>query len=284
MSGYYLWLIRVLCLLTLCCAGAAQAQDQEEMEPLVVVHSSRTPPLSYVGFNGEQKGLVVEYWRMWSRLNDIPVRIVLTDWAETLRMVRDGEADIHGGLYLTSGREKQFDFASSYFDLKAAIFVRKGLGVGSLEELGDHKVGVLEKGYSEYYLKKHYSGMARRAYPNASAMVEAAVAGDVDAMLCECPTVTYLLGTLGMLQEFDMLEPLYTRSIHPAVAKGNKAMLALVEESIAAISEDECERVFSRWTIPTSSYGAWLKIILACVIVLVFGLLLSLFLRPRKRG
>ena len=281
--GCHPWPIQVLCLLILFCAGAAHAQDQGEMEPLVIVHSSRTPPLSYLGVNGESKGLLVEYWRMWSSLNDIPVKIVLTDWAETLRMVRDGEADIHGGLYLNAERQKQFDFASSYFDLSAAVFVRTGAGIGSMKELGDREVGVLKRGYSDYYLEKYYPRLKRKTYPNAASMVADAVAGNLDAMLSECPTITYLLGAQGRLREFDMLEPLYTRSILPAVAKGRTDLLSLVEKGMKRIPDKEWERVFSRWTIPNSSLGAWLKVILASVVILVFGLLLHLIRRPRKR-
>ena len=283
--GYFPWLFRaVLLLLILCSASTPYAYGQESVKPLVVVHSARTPPLSYLGFDGEQKGLVVEYWRMWSRQNHIPIKIVLTDWAETLRMVRDGEADIHGGLYLTAERQKYFDFAPSYFDLNAAVFVRKGLGIDSMDELGSREVGVLDKGYSEYYLEKNYPQVARRVYPNASTMVADAIAGNIDAMLCECPTITYLLGMQGKLHEFDMLEPLYTRATHPAVVKGNKELLALVEKGMATIPEAECERVFSRWTIPQSSSGVWLKVILVGVGLLVFVLTFRIFYRPRKRG
>ena len=285
MIKYFLWLFRaVLFLLILCCASTPHAYGQESVKPLVVVHSSRTPPLSYVGFNGEQKGLVVEYWRMWSRQNHIPIKIVLTDWAETLRMVRDGDADIHGGLYMTAERQQFFDFAPSYFDLNAAVFVRKGLGLDSMDDLGSREVGVLEKGYSEYYLEKNYPQVARRVYPNASTMVADGIAGKIDAMLCECPTITYLLGMQGKLQEFQMLEPLYTRPIQPAVAKGNAELLALVEKGMATIPEAECERVFSRWTIPHSSSGVWLKVILVSVILLVFVLSFRIFYRPRRRG
>lgn len=283
--GCRLWpLGALLCLLCLLGWDRVLAHGDGAGDPLVVVHSSRTPPLAYVGFNGEKKGLVVEYWRMWSRQNGIPIKIVLAEWAETLRMVRDGRADIHGGLYVTSERRQYLDFAPTYFDLNAAVFVKKGLGIDSMDGLGSREIGVLDKGYSEYYLKKHHPRQPRRSYASASAMAEDAIAGNLDAMLSECPTMTYLLGKYGRLQDFDMLKPLYTRPMHPAVVKGNDELLALVEGGMKRIPSKECERVFSRWTIPNSPSSTWLKVILGFIVLLVGGLVFHMFYRPRKRG
>lgn len=272
----------MLCLLVLCWTGDAGALTLNSNKPLVVVHSSKTPPLAYVGVNGEQKGMVVEYWRMWSRESGIPITIVLTTWPETLRMVRDGEADIQGGLYFSEDREKFLDFASSYFNLDTAVFVRKGLGINSMDEMRGHIVGVLESGYSEHFLKKNYPELQRKAYPSASGMVEDAVSGKLDAMLSECTTITYLLGEKGKLRSFNMLKPLYSRSMRPAVAKGRADLLALVKESMANIPAKERERVFSRWTIPTSSSGSWLLGILAVLLAFVGVMLFLSFYRGRS--
>lgn len=279
------WKLAVGCLLCLLAVGWVSdglADSRAKEKPLIVVHSGNTPPLSFVGLNGEMKGMVVEYWQLWSKRNDIPIKIVFADWPETLRMIRDGEADIHGGMYFSEGREKNFDFARAYFKLDAAIFVRKELGIESMDDIGTHPVGVLQKGYSEQFLMREYPELQRKSYASASHMMEAAISGDIDVMLCECATMTYLLGQRGENNNFIMLEPLYSRPVQPVVAKGNTALIDLVEKGMDNIPAKESERVFRRWTIPASTYGTWLLVVLVSLFVLTASLLLLMFLRIRR--
>ena len=65
-----------------------------------MVHSNSTPPLSYVGLNGDPEGLVVDYWKAWSSASGNAITFVQAEWPETLEMVRDGRADIHGGFII----------------------------------------------------------------------------------------------------------------------------------------------------------------------------------------
>ena len=251
--------------------------------PLVVAHCTQTPPMAYIGFNGEQKGLIVDYWRLWSRINRIPVKLVLADWPESLRMVREGRADVHGGLFFSEERARFFDFAAPYFELDAALAVRSTLDVQSMAELGDHPVGVLASGYSNSFVRSRHPGLNRREYPTMDALAQGAVSGEVDAMIIERVTLVHLLGEMGRLDEFRMSDVLYTQSVRPAVAKGNAEVLALVEQGMRAIPAKERDRVFRRWTIPARSGPSWLAALLGMGIAVAGGLLACLLFQGRAR-
>jgi len=266
-------------------AGAAAGGGPWTTEhPFVVVHSAQTPPMAYLGLNGEAKGLLVDYWQLWSKVNGVPIKIVLVDWPETLRMVRDGEADLHGGLFYTDERAQNLDFGPSFFELDAALAVRTGLNVQSMDELGDRTLGVLDKGYSAYYIRTHYPQLNRKEYSSAADLVAGAVAGEVDAMIIERVTLVHLLGELGKLGEFRMLDVLYAQEVRPAVAKGNTAVLELVEQGMRAIPTKELERVFRRWTIPHESVTPWLSMLLGIALAVALGLVAFLLFQRRAQG
>lgn len=265
-------------------AGAAAGEGPWTTEhPLVVVHSAQTPPMAYLGFNGEAKRLLVDYWRLWSKVNGVPIKVVLVDWPETLRMVRDGEADLHAGLFYSDERAQTLDFAPPFFNLDAALAVRAGLHIRSMDELGDRTLGVLDKGYSAYYVRSRYPELNRKEYSSAADLVAGAVAGEVDAMIIERITLVHLLGELGKLGEFRMQDVLYSQEVHPAVAKGKKALLELVERGMLAIPAKERERTFRRWTIPTGSATPWLSMLLGMAVAVALGLVVFLLFQRRAQ-
>ena len=273
----------VVTLLIACAARAEAAGPWGEDNPLVVVHSTQTPPMAYIGFNGEQKGMIVDYWHLWSRVNHVPVKLVLVDWAESLRMVREGRADVHGGLFFSEDRAQFLDFAPPYFELDAALAVRASLAVHSIAELGDHAVGVLASGYSNSFVRANYPGLNRREYSTMAALAQGAVSGEVDAMIIERVTLVHLLGEMGRLNEFRMPEVLYTQPLRPAVAKGNTEVLALVEQGMRAIPAKDLDRVFRRWTIPVVSGPSWLLGLLGMGVAVAAGILGLVLLQGRRR-
>lgn len=231
-------------------------------DPLRIVHSRETPPLSFIGLNGEPKGIVIDYWRAWSLRNKVPVEFILTDWPSTLTMMQNGEADVHGGLYYNVERDAFLDYAEPYFDLQAAIFVRNGLDIAQVEDIGKRPVAVLDAGYSEFFLRKNYPDLHLKRYKSSKEMVAAAVAGEVDALLTEFTTLVHQLGALAKINEFSPIKTLYSHSLRAAVAEGNDSLLTMVKRGEENLTEREKERVFSRWIIePPASFPWWTPLI-----------------------
>ncbi len=282
--------IRIICVFFICALAVlplglgiapAEARDWAD-KPLVVVHSDNTPPLSSMGLNKEPKGLVIDYWRAWSAKNGIPVTFVLTDWPGTLQMIRDGKADVHGGLYFNEERDEFLDFASPFFEMEAALFVRKGLGIQYVAGLGNRPVGVLEKGFSEFYLRKNYPELNLLPFKTSRHMAQAAVGGDVDALLTEYTTLIHQLGAVAKVDDFIPLKTLYAHSLRPAVAAGNEELLNIIEEGEAKLSSRDFERIFSRWTVAKPLFNSW--VLPAVGLGALFtGVLACLFFNLKRR-
>lgn len=276
--------VLVLCLVaTWAGAGLAAAPEWDGARPLVVVHSRNMPPLSFIGAYGEPKGLIVDYWELWSKVNDVPVKMVLTDWPETLRMVRDGEADVHGGMFYTKERAREFDFEEPFIDMDSAVAVRKGLPVRSIADLKDVPLGVLADGYASQYLKDAYPGIPQKPYKGTAQVVRAALRGEVDALLTERVTLVHLLGEAGKLDEFRMLDVAYKHGIRPVVAKGNRRMFELVKKGMEDIPGRALERTYGRWTIPAPSVPSWLIALASLALLILVGGVFFFLFQFRRR-
>ena len=173
-------------------------------------------------------------------------------------MIRDGRADVHGGMYFTSARDEYLDFTVPLFSQDASLFVRASLGIKDIDGLADRYVAVLEKGYSESWLKEHYPELKRRPYKNSRLMVEGALAGEVDALLTEYTTIVYQLGATGHYSDFVPLTMTYARETRGAVAQGRSDLLEVVDRGIRDMGAEGRQKVLDRWIIPEDRLPSWL--------------------------
>ncbi len=251
----------VVLIVSLAGASVAHGRDRKargDEASLVVVHSCSTPPFSFMGMDATPKGVVCDFWRAWAARVGVDVAFVQADWPTSLEMMRDGRADIHGGLFYLEERDRYLDYAQPLFPQKATLFVRASQSVRTVSELEARYVGVLDEGYSEYWLSRRYPQLRLRAYPTSLAMVQAALAGEVDALLTEQTTLVTQLGAVGKLDEFVPLVDMYERSIRGAVAEGRTDLLALLERGIRDMGAEERRKIFERWIIVEEAFPDWL--------------------------
>lgn len=284
------FLVRTL----LCCLAAiflvateaftADRRADRKRSALVVVHSEDTPPLSFNGLDGAPKGVLFDFWTAWSATTGIPIRFVQTSWPDSLQMMRDGRADVHAGMYFTQERDEYLDFTVPLFSQEATLFVRASLGITDVAGLRGRTVAVLEKGFSESWLRKHHPELKRRPYKNSRQMVEGAMADEVDALLTEYTTMVYQLGATDQYKDFVPLATLYEREIRGATAQGKKALVGFLNRGIHDMGEEGRTKVLERWVVPEDRLPSWLWPALgvgALALLVSLGAVLAEGRRPR---
>ncbi len=60
-------------------------------DKFIIANSSSFHPYSFLGDNGEPQGLLIDYWKEIGKQTGIPVEFILTDWADGLDNVKQGE-------------------------------------------------------------------------------------------------------------------------------------------------------------------------------------------------
>jgi len=234
------------------------------------------PPMAFREVNGEPKGYIIDLWRKWSAETGVPVTFNLTNWANTLTIVKDGEADVHGGLFFTAERDKYLDYTLPFFPSKGALFVKVDSDVTSAEQLQGRPVGVIAKSFYNNLIGKQFPEMNPVPIPSSGKLVEAAANGEVDAFLADYPTLMYQIGSMGKIKEFKVVEYVSLQEFRAAVAEGDANLLAMIEEGLTLIDQDERDSIYNRWIIgETSQPREWL---LPAVIFGFVGLLIAALL------
>ena len=88
--------------LILAVAKTAPAGDE-----LKIAYNADVAPLKFEDESGRAAGLFPEIWRLWAKKTGKTIDFIRTDsFNESLELVKNGQADLHAGLFRTAEREK----------------------------------------------------------------------------------------------------------------------------------------------------------------------------------
>ncbi|TVP61125.1 MAG: diguanylate cyclase [Halomonadaceae bacterium] len=259
--------------------------DAPAPAPLIVSQDDNWPPFSFSDSNGEAQGLLIDLWREIGRQLERPVEFRLTDWGGSLDQVRNGSAQIHGGLIDTPTRREFLDFSVPFMELSAAVFVPSDLMVPSLAGMKPWTLGVITDSFEQAFMAENHPDQPVRLFRSNNNMVKAAANGEVIGFVADYPVGMYLLDRHTQQADFRPLAVLYTRDLHAAVAKGDEDLLAAVNGSIAAMGGDSLRRLSQPWIssqrVTVAPWWVWPLVLLSTLLV---GLLvLSLGLNRQRR-
>jgi PAS domain S-box-containing protein len=158
-----------------------------------------------------------------------------------------GEFDVIDTIFRNEKREKLYDFSKAYATIPVSLFFHSDIsGIRGPEDVKGFMVAAKSGDYVLEVLKK--SGVTNIVeYQNYETIVAAARDGQVKVFTVDLPPAHYYLHKFGIHDQFRETAPMYSGEFHRAVAKGNKELLATVENGFARISANEYKGIDKQW-------------------------------------
>lgn len=124
-----------------------------DIEQISVVYCQDIEPFEYTDKEGRSNGLIIDFWHLWSQKTGIQVTFVEASWNQTLTMVKNGEVDVHAGLFYNEGRAKYLEYGAILSQTDTNLFLHKSISLaGDIQQLAAYRIGVIEKDFVEGYL------------------------------------------------------------------------------------------------------------------------------------
>ena len=76
------------------------ADKLKKPQKISVVYCNDIVPFHYTGPDGQAEGIMIDFWKLWSKKTGIAVHFIPAPWADTLKTMREGKADAHAGAFL----------------------------------------------------------------------------------------------------------------------------------------------------------------------------------------
>lgn len=227
----------------------SHAQEPASTSGLRIAYSEHMP-VFFEGPNGEARGIVVDYWHLWSQKTGVAVSFARLPWSEAIESVSEGSADVFAGLYFSATRERLLDFTGPYFDLPIHIFTRRDEGeVAFPGGLAGRRVGAIRGQLVAERLGHDAPEAIIVEYENAEELIESAAAGEVVAFVMESPVAHGYLAQADAEELFvQSVSPVYFDRYRAAVAEGNESLRNLLQAGMDRITKREMADILNAWT------------------------------------
>ena len=227
--------------------SCAAQESKEPLAPLRVVIDNNYPPYTFLDANGELKGISVDLWRLFEKKTGRPVELKGMPWAEALRTMEEGNADVIDTLFYNPDRARIYDFTKPYARIPVNIFFHRDIsGITDAASLQGFVVATKEGDAAVRELKA--AGVTDiRLYESYEEIVKAAADGKVSVFVIDRPPALYYLFKLGIRDRFRNSESLYVGEFHRAVHKGDTETFSLLESGFGQITDDEQHRITEKW-------------------------------------
>ncbi len=226
-------------------------EGEQQEKPLTIAIDRDMPPLSRMTSFGEPEGFLVDYWRAWAEKTGQEIRFRMSDWAGTVTAVRQGEAEIHSGLFQNQECREFLDYASPFYQINSSFYhLQPSMLPENPADFGGLAIGVTSGSYQESALRRDYPNLNLVGFPNGQAALTALKSGRVDAVLWVDMTLDFLLAELGWDEEIKAVAtPLYSSVLYGAVGKGNDELLTSVNSGQALLTMSDKIALEHKWIL-----------------------------------
>jgi len=271
-------------LLTLLIGAVASAPAAIALERLRVVSDENYPPYIFLGGDGKPEGYLVDLWKLWEKQTGIPVELTATAWAEAQAMVLRGDADVIDAIYRTPGREARYDFSAPYSTQHVYLYVDRSIsGISGANTLRGFQIGV-EEGDACIEMLEREGITSLRRFRDYSSMIQSAIDNEIKLFCLDEAPANFYLYRFSAQDRFNKAFQLYSGQMHRGVRKGETALLATVEDGMAAIDPGELAALKEKWMgqplilMPYARYFA-----MAIVVSVLLGGALAIWVRMLRR-
>jgi PAS domain S-box-containing protein len=222
-------------------------------DELKIVYNLGVAPLKFEDAASQPAGLFPDLWRLWAKKAGKKIEFVRAgSFKESLQMLKDGQVDLHAGLFRTPEREKFLDYSESFLALDYYIFTHPSVHpIHSLEKTLGFIVGIQKGGYTEQFVRSKVPANRIVVYDRFQDLFRAALEGEIKVFVATELSLLYYLkeNYLTNIFENDRSHPLYSQVYYTATKKGNPVLIQQVNNGLKAIGSDERKQLEDKWIV-----------------------------------
>jgi polar amino acid transport system substrate-binding protein len=204
------------------------------------------PPFEF-GRAPDYEGFDIDLVNEIAKRLDLEAKFVKTPFDPIFRNLAQGRFDmVASASTITPEREKTVDFSDPYFPADQSLMVKKGSDVKTVDDLNGKVVGAQLGTTGADYAKKNVNASSVRTYDLIDDAFKALEAGQVEAVINDCPVSKY---AEKAHPDLVVVEAIKTNEQYGfAFKQDNDALRTAVDKELKTLRDDgELEKISNKW-------------------------------------
>ncbi|THB77285.1 MAG: response regulator [Desulfobulbaceae bacterium] len=219
-------------------------------EQISIVYNTGIAPIKFTDQTGEPSGIINDYWKLLGEEAQLDFSFQeVSTFSEALELVKNGDVDIHAGLFYTSERDGFLAYSDPTFSISYYLYSTPDLApLASLKNAAGLLVGIVQGGFTENFVKKEISAEHIVKFSDFDAMFEAVIQGKLKAFISSDIHLNYYLSINDLPLDFNRGDaPLYEQTYYGATAEKNTLLIETIKKAQAKITGKQQEQLKQKW-------------------------------------
>ncbi len=233
-------------------ARAAGLPVPNRPAPIIIGSADNYPPFSWKNYNGKPTGFLVELTEAVTKKVGLAFELKMDEWNKIKSQLQAGEIDAVDGMFYTLDRDLYFDFSEPHSIVTHSIFVwQEEKNIHTIKDLRGRRVLAIRGDVMHEFLLGEKIGInliLTKSLRDAVKLLS--LHRGEAAVLARLPALYYMkeMALENIKEAGKPLEPL---DFCFAVKKGNQALLAKLNEGLAAVkASGEYDQIKKKWFAP----------------------------------
>lgn len=229
----------------------SEENTEQPLTEVTVVALENNLPFSFALPDGTPTGLYVEFWQLWSKTNNVPIKIKLTSLEEGLNLVTQKNT-IHAGLFKNDEREQWADFSLPIHNVQTGIIYSRSIDkTTKLKDFKNIKVSSQYLSYQESYVKENFPNIEHSNHNNFDDAINQLLNNNVQGVIAELPNAYAHLAKSGVGGVFVISdEIILSNNVYGMMAKNQPNLLTKINLGIENIPVNKIIELEKKW-LPT---------------------------------
>ncbi len=240
-------------------SGATVAQEREvrQRKSITLCIDPDWMPYERIDERGRHIGMSADYMALFEKRIGVPIRLVPTgSWSETIRFGRQGRCDILSLLNETPERRQFLNFTKPYVEAPIVLVSRSDVTyLDGLESLGSRSLSTPKDYVYEETIRREHPQINLVTVANVGEGLRKVSRGDVFAHLGSL----YIMVNEIQKQQLSNLKisghTRYDHRLAVGVRNDDPALLAVFNQAVSSITQEEHIRIRRKWTATRFEYG-----------------------------
>jgi polar amino acid transport system substrate-binding protein len=189
---------------------------------------------------------------------DLTAKFVKTPFDTIFRNLAQGKFDmVASASTITPEREKEVDFSDSYFPADQSLMVKRGSDIKTVADVNGKVIGAQLGTTGADYARKSTKAKSVRTYDLIDDAFNALEAGQVEAVINDCPVSKY---AERAHKNLVVVQAIQTNELYGfAFANGSDALRTAFNKELAKVREDgDLQKISDKWLgkEPCALHGA----------------------------
>ncbi|MDO6445632.1 transporter substrate-binding domain-containing protein [Colwellia sp. 1_MG-2023] len=238
---------------TLLCSPCSLAEENtsKEKTPIHIVALEKNYPFSFMLPNGSPSGLYIEFWQLWAKTNNTPIKISLRSLEDGLQLIKLKNT-MHAGLFKNTEREQWADFTLPIHNVQSRVIYKRNFDKSTkLSELDGIKISTKRLSYQETYVKNNFPNVNVVNHEDFNQAITRLLEdsnNEIQGVIAELPHAMAELAKRGISGVFVISdEVILSNNVFGLIAKEQPELLAKINEGIENIPVEEVVALERHW-------------------------------------